>query len=643
LLIISILLPLFLVYAVSMMIDMRNSRTEAITNVQIHLQDLVGKQAAQVDIYFSSIAQIPRTLSAALSAGSTPDGENLEAILRETLQTFPRLIGMCVAFEPNAFRDGIERFAPYVHRTQLEGNELFFADLAKTYKELDEEQKRDYMQWDWYRIPRKTGQATWSEPYLDEGGGDVLMCTYSVPFSQNGRFAGIVTVDVCLDDIQELVSQIAEKNVRYYLLSATGKYVVATDPLLGLAMKESIFSVAQKYQKKELAEAGYNMLRGEQGILAYSRVIDDRRVWIAYAPLPITGWTLKAAMDEKVVLEPVYASVYYTVHYFFVEFSVILLVIVLVTGRLVVPIKRLAGFARRLSAGDLDAKVGKIRFSKEIDQLASTFDKMVDDLKSNIERRIQEETTRKTVERELQSARKIQASLLPRTFPPFPDRNEFDLHALNEAVAVIAGDFFDFYFIKPDTLAFVIADVSGHGIPAALFMAVSRTAIRTFATPNHSPQEIINQVNRVLSTDNDAMMFVTLFYGHYNVKTGELTYVNAGHNPPYIVRKDGRLETLQATGPLVAALEDIAFTERSVRLEPGDLLVTYTDGVTEAHSTRDNVLYGPERLEQLLAEIRGESVATICNRIHRAADQFADHECHDDVTLLVLRRNETSD
>ena len=468
------------------------------------------------------------------------------------------------------------------------------------------------------------------------------MCTYSVPIFRENTFVGVATVDIGLDDLQEIIALIAEKEVRYYLLSATGQYVIASDPQLDLAMKETIFSAAEKHNSEPLAQAGRDMLQGKAGLIAYNRIIDGRRVWIAYTPLPITGWHLKLAMDETTVLEPVYESIYSTILHFLVEFTVILIVIVVVTGRLAIPIKRLAKFAQKLAAGDLDAHVGNIRFAKELDQLAHTFDKMVVDLKSNIAQRIKEESVRQAVEGELKAARRIQASLLPRIFPPFPERKEFELHAMNEPVAFIAGDFFDFFFIKPDTLAFVIADVSGHGIPAALFMAVSRTIMRTFSTPERSPREVIDHVNRILNTDNDDMMFVTLFYGHYDIGTGDLTYVNAGHNPPYIVCKDGRLETLAATGSLVATFEDIVFEERTVRLEPGDLLVTYTDGVTEAHSGKGTNLYGEERLERLLCEIRNESVEEICDRIYRDADQFAGHECQDDVTLLILRRNETS-
>ena len=632
LLILSILLPLFVVYAISMTINIRNSRKDAIENVQILLREQINMRAALIEVRFSAAAQIPKTLAAEFSVMHVQSEEEVDTLIREVLKKFPRPIGSCVAFEPNVLREGIERFAPYVHRKALESAELFSIDLAKTYE-------KDYMTWDWYRIPKETGRPVWSEPYFDEGGGNALMCTYSVPFFRNDRFAGVITIDVGLDDLQEVMSQFVRKGERYYLLSATGRYVVATDPGLDLAMKETIFSIAEKYRKPELAEAGRKMLQGKEGILSHNRVKDDRRVWIAYAPLPVTGWTLKVAMDESQALAPVYASVRHTILHFLVEFTVILTVIVIVAGRLTVPIKRLAEFARKIAAGDLNAHVGNIRFAKELDQLAHAFDKMVDDLKSNIERRINEEAARQTVESELKAARRIQVSLLPRIFPPFPDHREFDLYAMNQPATFIAGDFFDYFFIAPKTLAFVMADVSGHGIPAAIFMAVSRTAIRNCAVSERSPREIIDRINRLLNVDNDDLMFVTLFYGHYAVQTGELTYVNAGHNPPYIVRKDGRLETLAATGPLVAAFEDGSFGERTVRLENDDILVTFTDGITEAHSTRNNVLYGEERLERLLHEIHGGTVEEICRQIQDDADRFAEHERHDDMTLLVLRRN----
>jgi sigma-B regulation protein RsbU (phosphoserine phosphatase) len=630
LLILGILLPLSVVYTLFVIDETRRNRDEAIRHVESRLVELVGKHAAQIDGDFFAASKIPETLAGMLSVDTTQNEEDFEAIIREVLTSSPRFIGMCIAFESNTAHNDAERFAPYVHRKHPGSSELLSSDLAQTYKE-------DYRTWDWYRIPKETSRSAWSEPYFDEGGGNVLMCTYSVPFFRDGHFAGVVTVDVGLDSIREDMSRISPEGVIYRLLSTSGTFIAA--PEQEFVMKETIFSVAEKYHNEQLVEIGHDLLRGNSGVVSHNGVFNNCKMWMAYVPLSRSGYGLMASIPESQVLAPVYVSLFRSIILFFILFTIISALIVVTSWRLTSPIKRLAKFARKLAAGDLNAHVGDVRFAGEIDQLARTFDKMVVDLKSNIEHRIREETARKTVEGELKAARRIQASLLPRVFPPFPDRSEFDLYATNEPAAYVAGDFFDFFFIEPNTLAFVIADVSGHGIPAALFMAVSRTAIRNFAVPERSPREIIDRVNQILSTDNDDMMFVTLFYGHYAVQTGELTYVNAGHNPPYIVRKDGHLEKLKATGPLVATFEGITYGEGTVRLEKGDLLVTFTDGVTEAHSTRDNILFGEERLERLLSEVYDESVSEICRQISNEADRFSGNERHDDITLLVLRRN----
>ena len=638
LLIVSILLPLTLVYAIAITIETRLNRDEAISDVKLRLEELISKRAARVDGHFAAAAQIPKTLANMLSTTRLQNEQDFKDILTGVMAASPRLLCVIIAFEPNEFQEGIERFAPHVYREISGSDELIYEDLAKPTKA-----DYDYMQRGWYLIPKETHLANWSEPYMGVvawGDNDIPMCAYSAPIIRDGRFAGVVMIDISLEELQDIMSHLAPDDVTYYLLSDSGTFITTPESEMEFLQNETIFSFAKKHDSDQLMEVGNDLLQGKSGTIQYDKVLNNhRRVWLAYAPLPISHWNMLTVIPESQVLAPVRERLYRSIIRFLIALAVLSVLIVVVSWRLTTPIKRLAKFARKLAAGDLDAHVGDVRFAGEIEQLAHAFDKMVDDLKTNIEQRIKQETARQTVECELQAARRIQASLLPRTFPPFPERKEFDLHAMNEPVAFIAGDFFDYFFIKPDTLAFVIADVSGHGIPAALFMAVSRTAIRTYADSEHSPHEIINKVNNVLSIDNDAMMFVTVFYGHYNVETGELTYVNAGHDPPYVVRKDGCLERLPATGPLVAAFDDIFYEERSVLLESGDLLVTYTDGVTESHSARDNVLYGTERLEQLLVEIREESVESICTSISRAADEFADHESYDDVTLLVLRRN----
>ena len=185
----------------------------------------------------------------------------------------------------------------------------------------------------------------------------------------------------------------------------------------------------------------------------------------------------------------------------------------------------------------------------------------------------------------------------------------------------------------------VIADVVGKGVPAAMFMAVSRTTLRNFAAAGRSPGETLKLANRMLATDNPEQMFVTIFYGQYNTRTGELLFANGGHNPPWIVRQNGQIESSgSSTGPLVGIWDDAEFEDRRVTLASGDLLVCYTDGVTEARNAA-GVLLGDDGFCQLLAEIHRQPVDELCQSIVREVNRYRNNEGQDDVTLLALRRS----
>ncbi|MBM3890183.1 MAG: serine/threonine-protein phosphatase, partial [Verrucomicrobia bacterium] len=218
------------------------------------------------------------------------------------------------------------------------------------------------------------------------------------------------------------------------------------------------------------------------------------------------------------------------------------------------------------------------------------------------------------------------------------DRTEFDLHALNEPAEYVAGDFYDFFFVNDHVLALVMADVSGKGMPAALLMAVARTAIRNFAVLGQTPGAILKHLNDMLTQDNPDNMFVTVFCAHYHVGTGELRYANAGHLPPYILRRGGRLETLDETDPLAGGFAGVTYRDHAARLEPGEVLVTFTDGVTEAHAGPGELL-GEKRFEDLLRSAAFEPVEQINKTVLRTVLDWSQNALPDDVTLLSLRRN----
>jgi len=239
---------------------------------------------------------------------------------------------------------------------------------------------------------------------------------------------------------------------------------------------------------------------------------------------------------------------------------------------------------------------------------------------------------------ELNVGRDIQMSMIPQDFPPFPDRAEFDLHAVIDPAREVGGDFYDFFFINDDELCLCVGDVSGKGVPAALFMAVTRTLIKSRATEDRSIASIVTHVNDELSRDNPNTMFVTVFAAIVNVRTGDLRFTNAGHNPPYIRRGDGTINVLaERHGPMVGVLPGVAYGEAIVQLARGDLLFIFTDGVTEAMNA-DNSLFSEERLEQLLAERQLETASGAVQEVLTAVQAFEfETERSDDITILAFK------
>ena len=275
----------------------------------------------------------------------------------------------------------------------------------------------------------------------------------------------------------------------------------------------------------------------------------------------------------------------------------------------------------------------------DMDDLGITIEKAVAQI-DFVRKSLKEHTQLELLKEDLISAKEIQQSFLPREFPPFPeDGDKLDLFASMEAAKDIGGDFYDFFRIDDEHIALVIADVCGKGIPAALFMAVSRTIIRSTGTQYANAGECMTRSNRLLATYSVDFMFVTVFYAIYNTKTGFVSYCNAGHNPPHVLRADGTIEELpKSPNLIVGAYDDIDYEEESLQLEPGDMLVMFTDGVTEAMNP-SNKEFGEERLDAILCRQAGKGSQEMVESIKAGIVEFVeDAEQSDDITMLVLKR-----
>lgn len=256
----------------------------------------------------------------------------------------------------------------------------------------------------------------------------------------------------------------------------------------------------------------------------------------------------------------------------------------------------------------------------------------------NLIRERETQRTKELIEGELRVAREIQMSIVPKIFPPFPERPELDVFAVLEPAKEVGGDLYDFFLLDDDHLCFTVGDVSGKGVPASLYMAVTKTLIKAKADIKLGPDEILYRVNNELCEDNDSGMFVTEFLGILTISTGELVFSNGGHNIPYLRRQNGEVAPLpKVPGVALGVMEDFEYFCASVQLEAGDSLVLYTDGVTEAMNPAGELLR-EERLENILRELNGKTAQEEVGHILHSTRQFMNGANQaDDITILVIK------
>lgn len=305
----------------------------------------------------------------------------------------------------------------------------------------------------------------------------------------------------------------------------------------------------------------------------------------------------------------------------------------------VVPIQKLNNAAKSMVDNleneeklDIDIKTGN-----EIEELSHSFVQMYDEVREYIAKLSVVTAEKERIGAELDVAARIQASILPCIFPPFPDRKEFEIFATMDPAKEVGGDFYDFFMLDDEHLAIVVADVSGKGVPAALFMVIGKTLIKDHTGFHCDLGEVFTEVNDILCASNSEEMFITAFEAVLNIKTGELRYVNAGHETPFICKKDGEYEPFKVNaGFVLAGMEGMNYRGGSLTLSPGDSLFQYTDGVTEATDVEKR-LYGMERLKKTLAKNRDKMPKELLAAVKADVDAFAGGAPQfDDITMLCL-------
>jgi len=627
--------PLFIIYFLILATAFYDLRRSAFEGINRYVEELATLYAGKFDANFSSAARAAEATAVFLSGKETVSQETLYRFLQNNVVKNPVIYGSSIAFEENAFRTGKKLFAPYVHKIISGTDDLSQIGSESSFREEDIAQKDPgYRNSEWYRLPQKTGGSHWTEPYFDVKAGNALICTYSVPVFNHGKFQGVVSVDIRVQDLRKLINKnsFVRENT-FAIFSREGRFIRHPDPKLN--MQETIFSAAAKYHRPEFVALGLKMMAGEKGVVLMKGVLDSQRAILFYAPIPSTGWSFASIVPESEVMLPVWKKLAKFGLSMVAGFILMVVMLFRLSSKITKPIMDLAAAVPKIGEGNFNVVV-KERFGRdELSELTESFNKMAHDLQAHTEALVRETGIRQRMEGELQLARNIQMSLLPKIFPV---AKEFDFFAENQPAYYVAGDFYDFFFVGKETFVFSIADVSGKSISAAMFMIMAHTLLRKLAVSGRPPAEVMDEINRFLLEKNETGMFVTMFLGYYDIKKGTIRYANAGHPQPFCMDKEGALRKFGiVTGVPLGISDGFNYEEKKEALKVDETLVLYTDGFPEARNSAGEFL-NEKRFQDLVKSQSQTSPKRLGEILFQKVSNFQQKKLSDDLTLMVLLR-----
>ncbi|EIC21488.1 SpoIIE family protein phosphatase [Thiorhodovibrio frisius] len=607
-------------------------------DAQIRARFLANAAADRIDMTLGRLQSLVDGMAISLNATALDLSlEQVRALQREALRGTPALYGIAFAWLPERKPPGWDAWSPYSYRAE---GTLRYTDLGHD--------NRDYIGQDWFYLPRFLDRPVWTEPYIWTGPylktTGVRMVTYSAPVrlpSPDGPvFAGVVTCDIELTWLDRMLAELPLGENGYgFLLSRNGVHI--SHPIAELTMDESIFSVAEARGDPDLRKAGQAMLSGQPGIRAWVGWANDETSWLAWDRLATTGWTSGVLISQTALNRDIAQLTQIEALAGGGGLLLLLLTVGWIARSITRPITALSEAAPGIAAGHLDEPLPEPKGEDEVARLTAIFRTMRDHLKGYIADLQATTAARERIEGELRIARDIQMDLVPKTFPAFPEREDMDLFAIIEPAREVGGDFYDFLLLDDDHLFLAIGDVSGKGVPAALFMAVTRSLLRAEVKTDRDPGRVLARLNNALAEHNDACMFVTVFCALVSLSDGRVRYVNAGHNPPLWLRADGRVDWIDSpSGVAAGPIADLDYATGQLTLAPGESLLLYTDGVNEAMNADDQE-FGNERLHQ---RMRASQSLSCHDALHALLADIRAHtgeaEQFDDITMMMFRREE---
>lgn len=529
---------------------------------------LEATQNRIMDIINQAEAAVRNSVWIAQWCLAVPD--SLHRVAQRIVEDNPVVVGSTVALVPG-YLPKRPLFSPYVF--QAKDGTLSFSSLATN--------EYDYPSQEWFSKALDKESGYWSEPYIDTGGGNILMTTFSMPIKDvNGTTAAVLTADISLDWLTDLVGNLTVyPNAFNMVVSRAGQIMVC--PVESLIMNNHIDDmIPQMDDTSATRELNRAMLSGQSGHTQIK--YNGANNYVYFAPVERTGWAMSIVIPEDEIFRNL-------------KNVGLMVTIFQVLGILLLILMFRSMFRHYMQNKILNEK-------------------------------------RERMEGELNIAKDIQMSMVPQSFPPFPDRHDLDMAADIVPAKEVGGDLYD-YFVRDEKLFFCIGDVSGKGVPASLVMAVTRTTFRNLSAMEDSPGVIVRSMNESLSATNESGMFVTFFCGVLDLENGHMRFCNAGHNPPVLLTDSKKMLSVEANLPL-GIMPGMDFKEQEMQFRYDDAIFLYTDGLTEAENSAHEQ-FGEERMLESLHGRKGAYEHLRC--MEKKVSAFvAEAPQSDDLTMLFI-------
>lgn len=573
----------------------------------------------------------------------------LKADMERIVKNNSRIKSCGLSFIDSYYPKKGRQFCPYAWRDSTDWQVIKSLDMG--------EADIDYLDSRWFLDVVEKDSAHWSDPFFDGYDSKMPLVSYILPIHDaKGSVVGVLGADISLDWLTQRLVETDSATNKKMLFGGNGTYLGSHSFIIrrdgtyithvkeGTILRDNFFNHIASYDESDVEALVGNIKDGKESIDETDELflIDGKKYYVFYAPVKFSGWTLVTVVRRlSIDLSGIFMGL---VLLCFMAVAMVTIVIVcfFAIRRAAKPLHTLASSADEVAKGHFDTPLPQVKYNDEIRLLRDSFDNMQHSLVKYIDNLRETTASKAAIVNELDIAHKIQMTMLPKTFPPYPERRDIDIFGTVTPAKAVGGDLFDF-FIRNEQLFFCIGDVSGKGIPASLVMAVTRSSFRYISTHTAQPSHIVSALNDVLSVDNDTNMFVTLFVGVLNLGNGKLLYCNAGHDAPLLVGKKVTKLLVESNLP-IGVMPNWNFVSQETIISPNTTIFLYTDGLNEAENI-GHELFGEERMLAVAQETaNGHSLMaeTLIANMTTAVHAFVgEAEQSDDLTMLAIRLKNT--